>query len=655
MVLEYNLILKKNFFFKATWKEISLSSIRPLARYSTVYAHNRYGLYISGGKGFFNDVYNDIWMFEFSSNLWRKLDQLGSKVPENRYGASGGIYPNYEELNTRIINNFYMSHGKSKDEMFDNVYRYGFTDARNLNGIWRENFKNRLGPFSAESPHSRYGHSSTMLSSENLLLFGGCLSGKYTGGPCPSSDSWLYESSPNKWVKIDANCLAPKLYSSMASLVSDGLRYSAVLFGGKVNDRSIFTTKEDNENEVIIFDDIYKKWTKKRVQGFYFPETRYSHVMCTGKFNNEYGVFLFGGYGHKTETNLADLWFLRANVTSALNSVTINDCTHYFTSIHLHAILMFTGWAIFINIGTFIARYMKYSTKWIKYHRCLQSIGLFLVSAGIFFGFWSAHGVPHLAHSLIGSAAFLFSLLQPFSAMMKKSQRFDYYIDEDEKEKRTKSLRSKMRANLWGILHRYFGRFAILLAVVNMSLGVFYGVLDPFWWIIWFSFLGSVVILYLIMEIKQSCFKTKKQSKSHTTEDDLNRTLSTNNLKSNQTTFEDLTIISSGDERIRLEPLNDLPKRYIERPNPKTPPPPYSGRRSHQSIRKTPNIGQSSVTTLETSLSTSPYSSPSRKNQFNSSSMPKKSNLKKTNYTNPNFEQSPTKISSQQQRYQQRY
>ena len=88
--------------------------------------------------------------------------------------------------------------------------------------------------------------------------------------------------------------------------------------------------------------------------------------MCTGVYNNELGVFMFGGYGHRSDYNLADLWFLSVNISSAfdnpvLTSIYSNSkievCSNHFTTIHLHAIFMFVGWAVFLNIGIIISRY----------------------------------------------------------------------------------------------------------------------------------------------------------------------------------------------------------------------------------------------------------------------------------------------------------
>jgi hypothetical protein len=80
-------------------------------------------------------------------------------------------------------------------------------------------------------------------------------------------------------------------------------------------------TDQEKEDEVAIYDSYSRKWTIKKVQvkriiekkgrlllintfnfivkGFYYPEKRNGHVMCTGQLGNEFGVFMFGGYGHQ--------------------------------------------------------------------------------------------------------------------------------------------------------------------------------------------------------------------------------------------------------------------------------------------------------------------------------------------------------------------
>ena len=81
--------------------------------------------------------------------------------------------------------------------------------------------------------------SSAMISPDELIIFGGCLSGGMTGGPCPSSDSWIFSYTKNRWEKIDSLNISPRSFSSMASIISDGNRKSAIMFSGLQKDKTI--------------------------------------------------------------------------------------------------------------------------------------------------------------------------------------------------------------------------------------------------------------------------------------------------------------------------------------------------------------------------------------------------------------------------------
>lgn len=102
------------------------------------------------------------------------------------------------------------------------------------------------GPFSFTQPHARSFAASTMIWQDELLVFGGCLSGSFAGGPCPSSDSWLFSHMNRNWERVDSSCIAPRTYSAMASIASDGYRKSAVMFSGLTQDRTILTVRVSN-------------------------------------------------------------------------------------------------------------------------------------------------------------------------------------------------------------------------------------------------------------------------------------------------------------------------------------------------------------------------------------------------------------------------
>ncbi len=120
---------------------------------------------------------------------------------------------------------------------------------------------------------------------------------------------------------------------------------------------------------MAFYDSFAKKWLMKKTQGFFYPEKRHGHMMCSGRFNGQFGVFVFGGYGHASDTNLADLWFLQANITTIFRNQMVSTlsatgkCANHFTTIHLHAILMFVGWAVFMNLKSFTQRYYEVNKK----------------------------------------------------------------------------------------------------------------------------------------------------------------------------------------------------------------------------------------------------------------------------------------------------
>lgn len=54
---------------------------------------------------------------------------------------------------------------------------------------------------------------------------------------------------------------------------------------------------------------------------------------------------------------------------------------------------------------------------------------------------------------------------------------------------------------LFNMIHANSGSIGLILATINISLGVFYAVLEWYWLVIWFSFLGICVLLYGFLEV----------------------------------------------------------------------------------------------------------------------------------------------------------
>lgn len=99
--------------------------------------------------------------------------------------------------------------------------------------------------------------------------------------------------------------------------------------------------------------------------------------------------------------NLADLWFLKINMSTAFDyrmqssSSSFQQsgnykfrhvpCSSYFSTIHLHAIFMFVGWILLVNLSTIISKYVvdPNQPEKQKYYRSLSRV--LMVNGGFIF------------------------------------------------------------------------------------------------------------------------------------------------------------------------------------------------------------------------------------------------------------------------------
>lgn len=147
------------------WEPVTPITSSPQKRFSMVYG--AFGKYFFISTGEYNgnprQFFDDIWRFNSSSLSWRRLDENSETRPEQRYGSSGGIFNNGDENN-----GFYVTHGFSgrrysntfKFDLGKNEWQLKFTGSNNYN---------------PNLPHARCLHSATMIKSDELLLYGGCL------------------------------------------------------------------------------------------------------------------------------------------------------------------------------------------------------------------------------------------------------------------------------------------------------------------------------------------------------------------------------------------------------------------------------------------------------------------------------------------------
>lgn len=55
---------------------------------------------------------------------------------------------------------------------------------------------------------------------------------------------------------------------------------------------------------------------------------------------------------------------------------------------------------------------------------------------------------------------------------------------------------------IWELFHKNVGRLGLILALINITLGLFLAVAPVAAWAVWFALLGTFVILYLAMEVR---------------------------------------------------------------------------------------------------------------------------------------------------------
>lgn len=485
-------------FDDKNWTEVKNSVKKPQPRFTMAFGVYKRSMYIATGEGPGKVFYNDVWRFNFATMQWEQLNQ-GSNPPEKRYGAAGGIYPGESML--------WMTHGFAT-KRYSNTFTYDLLDGRKK---WIEEFTG-TNSYNPKYPHARCVHGAHPVTPDHLIIYGGCLGGGKTGGPCPSSDTWVFSRVNKKWTRLD-ECMSPRMFPAIAPLpmgMKTKLRYRAVLYGGGQNrpiedtdEKSIVWIDEAPMDEVGIFtlvksgandDEPDMKWERKRViknATHGVPMWRIGHNMLPVQELKGLGggIIMFGGMAGGKPQN--DIWFLKGDVDSVDDMDAIGDgcSTKYWSLIHFHGLLMFLGWGFFLVTGVFFARYFRHKDPlWFHIHRVCQVIGLLFTIGGFVCGVMS---VPfdhfEFVHGGIGLAVFIAGLLQALNGALRPH----FSKDEDKSTVR----------QIWEFIHKRLGRLALIFAQINISLGMFLAVVPTVVFAVWFGYLGVWLLLFFVMEI----------------------------------------------------------------------------------------------------------------------------------------------------------
>ncbi|XP_028399643.1 uncharacterized protein LOC114523035 isoform X2 [Dendronephthya gigantea] len=452
------------------WKELKTKNDIS-GRFSVVSGVWNNGFYVSTGQAGAS-FFDDIWRLDLSTLVWKKL--LSRNSPEERYGSAGGFF---QHGNSSF---FYLTHGFA-DMRYSNTFMYDVSKEKG----WTEVFTG-TSSYNPNYPHARCLHSATMLSAHKFIMYGGCLGGGGTGGPCPSDDAWMFDGEQDEWKRLP-HCASPRKYSAMALLpiVKDANGNNivrAVLYGGGETSSSVITVTKAPPNEIVIYNPEADKWTKKTINGT-SPGKRDGHAMVT----IDSGIIMFGG---KTSNGLEnDIWLLEGNVNDVKETADGEECNLlYFSYIQLHGIFMFIGWGLLLQLGMFFARYFRQRDPWwFKMHRALQVSGLIVSIFGFAFAVVS---VPFshfmFAHGGIGLLIMIIGLLQPLNAFFRPH----------------KTDPKTLKRMIWEIYHINAGRVALILALINISLGVFLAVVPYTAWVVWFIMFAVWVAILIVMEVR---------------------------------------------------------------------------------------------------------------------------------------------------------
>eukprot|EP00294_Goniomonas_avonlea_P001002 CAMPEP_0114546554 /NCGR_PEP_ID=MMETSP0114-20121206/3994_1 /TAXON_ID=31324 /ORGANISM="Goniomonas sp, Strain m" /LENGTH=559 /DNA_ID=CAMNT_0001731053 /DNA_START=8 /DNA_END=1687 /DNA_ORIENTATION=+ len=451
------------------WQKLS-PLLSPAPRFHGVGAidapRNRF--LVTLGEGPKRIFYSDVWSLDLTSFVWSELQPTGD-IPAARYGAAGGIFPG--------TNFFYVTHGFSKIRYSD-TFRLKLVNGSD--GEWERVFDgtNSYNPW---LPHARCLHGAAMVQPDDLVMFGGCLSGGSAGGPCPSNDAWRF--SQGSWGRV-ASCPNPRVYTDMAMM--PGYPNHVVMYGGQEKAGQMIAITVDTAEEVDVLDYINNGWIRgiagPLTAGGGVPPRRAKHAMVT----TDTGILVFGGQSlEQGKPLLNDMWHL-TGFPDMVQPNTYGGCPTWFTIAWLHGILMIIGWGICLQAGGFIARYFRHlNPLWFKLHRGLQVAGLVIATAGLVLGGLStAGGHFAFAHGAIGIVIMILGISQPIGAIFRPHPE-------------------QPNRKYFNWIHWTAGRLALVLALCNIPLGMLLIMAPTGLWAFWIALEAAFVLLYVVFEIRK--------------------------------------------------------------------------------------------------------------------------------------------------------
>ncbi len=233
------------------------------------YTHNAYydptnnTMIIWSGQGNAGALYNDVWVFNLSSNQWSLIwaDSNVSGAPLKRYGTASVFEPVSRKITTfagftsngrfddtwtfdvtnRVWQNQTNTSHPPKRCLHSAVYAgqtgrmiiYGGQDTGPLDDIWQCTLSNytwaNITPVA--KPPARFWNSMIYYGSGNVLIFGGL-------GTSPMNDMWKFRMGPNLWEPVNQGSNKPAARWGQQTIFIPE-QDKMVIFGGEGD--SLFT------------------------------------------------------------------------------------------------------------------------------------------------------------------------------------------------------------------------------------------------------------------------------------------------------------------------------------------------------------------------------------------------------------------------------
>lgn len=465
---------------------------------------------------------NDVWALRLSRNnassnanegwLQVTIEKDASNdvlMPRKRYGAVGGAINGTNQL--------LVTHGFDAARFHDS-FKLTLTldeDAttNGINGKWEE-ISRGSNEYSPSSPHARCLGAGSVSNRGDLVMFGGCLTGGKTGGPCPSNDGWVLTSStststsassgsgsgnenPNgnqkeveySWNRAE-NGPAASWKNIMTTWESSG---EVLLYGGSDTSNQVLTTSGTSNDELNLLNPKTGTWRRflARTETS-IPSKREDMMMTSLVVGNAQHSIMWGGRASGNQFD-SEVYLLSASLTNDNNeNVSSGEVSsggkRWFTIWMLHGIFMFLGWGVCLQGGAFVARYFRDRDPWwFKFHRMVQSIGLLLALVGFALGIMSANTVAathfQFTHAILGLVIMIIGCLQPLNAFIRP------HPGEKWRE-------------LWSFFHKNLGRLALILALVNIALGFFMALATKAIYVTYFVYIGVLLAAYIVFEAR---------------------------------------------------------------------------------------------------------------------------------------------------------